>query len=262
MEAIVQATPDPQVRVSFDAADLDPAVASIVVYRSVGGVETTVRSSLMAAAAGGWTGVDWEAPVGPVSYRAEMFDASGVDLGSSDSVTVETQYTDADVAWISDPLDSGSAIQVFMSSGVELGQSRPSSGTTYMLGDRTVVLAGQRSLLSGLHADFETSTTDGREAVQALIGRTGGLVLIRTAPEVQIPRLLYCWCLDPQPSMNVMDGFQQALWSNQVNEVSEMKGPPAVVPIPFSVFEAAFPTFVDAEAVYSTFLEAYKNPPS
>lgn len=262
MEAIVQLTADPQVRVTIEATDMFSDTVSIVVYRSVDGVETTVRSSLMAAAAGGWTGIDWEAPVGPVAYRAEMFDTDGNDLGSTISVFATLEYSDSDAAWISDPLDATSAIQVFMSSGSESAQSRPVSGTTYALGDRTVVLAGQRSPLTGLHADFETLTAADRQSVQSLIDQTGGLVLLRTAPEVPLPRLLYCWCADPQPSMSVMDDFEQALWSNQANEVSEIQGPPAVAAVPYSIYEAAFPTYGDAEAAYSTYLEAYKNPPS
>jgi len=262
VDATVLDTVDPQVRVTFEAGDLDASVSTVTVYRVVGGVETTVRSSLRAAAAGGWTGVDWEAPIGPVSYRAEMFDTSGNDLGSSASVSVTVPYTDADVAWLSDPLDATSAVRVFMNSGVESSQSRPVSGAKYPLGDRVVVLAGQRALLSGLAANFETVTAEDRDTVQALISRTGGLVLIRTSPLVPLPRLLYCWCPDPQPVMSPMDSFEQTLWQNQADEISEPKGAPAVFAVPLSVYEAAFPTLGDFEAAYSTFLEAYKNPPS
>lgn len=262
MAVTVLGSPDPQVRVTFEASDLDPNVATIIVYRIVGGVETTVRSGLRAAAAGGWTGVDWEAPVGPVSYRAEMFNSVGNDIGSTAPVSVVVPYSDSDVAWVSDPLDSSSAVRVFMNSGVESGQSRPVSGSKYLLGDRVVVLAGQRGLLTNLNANFETESAEDRDKVQQLISRTGGLLLIRTAPEVPLPRLLYCWCPDPQPSMSPMDDFQRALWANQVDEVSEIKGAPAVVPVPYQVFEDAFPTYGDAEAAYLTYLEAYKNPPT
>lgn len=261
MEATGLIADDPRVRVTFEAADLAPAVASVTVYRVVDGVETTVRSGLRAPAAGGWTGVDWEAPIGPVAYRAEMFDAAGNDLGSTGSVSAEIPYTDADVAFLSDPLDASSTIPVVLNSGVDSGQSRPVSGTEFDLGDRKVILAGPRQLLT-VAVNFETATVEDRAAVNALIDRTGGLVLIRSAPPVPLPRLLYCWCSDPQPSMSPMDSFAVTKWANTAKEVSEPKSAPAVAAVPYAIYEAAFPTYGDAEGAYQSYFDAYKNPPS
>lgn len=263
MQVDVLAGPGPQTRISFDSADLDPATVQVTVLRTVDDVDTTVRSSLRAKAIGGYVVTDWEAPAGPVSYRAQMVDASGNSLGDSASVTASLTPLDTDEAWLSDPLDPNSAIKVNVLTGLELGQSRPGNGSSYYVGGRFVVLAGVPNLLSSLPFAFSTETAQARKDVLSLVQRTNGLILVRTSDPVPLPRLLYCWAQDAQPSMYNVDGqFGYAQWSAKLDEQSEMQGPPAVGATPWSLYRAAFPTWADMRAAYSTWMDAKRNPPS
>lgn len=237
-------------------------VATVAVLRTADGVDTTVRSSKYAPAAGGWTGIDSEAPLGEVSYRAHQWDAAGNPIGDTASQTITVPVTDRNVAWLSDPFDAGSAVRVMMLSGAGQGQSRPASGTKLLLGDRAIVLVGGRALLTDLSASFYTDTPADRDAVTALISRTGGLTLLRTAPPFPLPRMLYMWAPDPQPTFYNTDRmFGSATWENTVDELSEFEGGVAVAAVTYQQYEDQFPTYTDAETAYPTYLEAMKNSP-
>ncbi|AYG02365.1 hypothetical protein D7I44_01665 [Gryllotalpicola protaetiae] len=250
-------------RITFYAADLDPATAQITLYRTVDGVRTTVRSGLRALALGGWTGVDWEAPLGPVTYQAAMVDAAGNALGDTAPLVAVIPSPRPDTAWISDPLDAGSAVKVTMVRGAGLAQSRPVQGSRLLLGTRVIALAGQRSLMTGLAMPFFTDTDAAREAVTRLITQTGGLVLIRTAAPHPLPRLLYAWASDPQPSSyrDPAGGYGITSWASTVDEISEVEGPPAIAAAPWQAYRDAFPTWEFMRAIYPVWLEAKKNPP-
>lgn len=253
---------DPQVQITFQAADLDPATYRITLFRTVDGVRTTVRASLDAIALGGWTGIDTEAPLGPVTYQAEMSDINGGDLGMSEAITITIPWKNSEDAWLSDPLDAGSARKVRVLAGAARAQSRPVQGSKMMLGTRVIAVTGQRGLLTGLDIPFETTTAADRDAITQLITQTGGLILVRTAPPHPLPRLLYCWASDPQPSSYRDDGsWGIATWAMSVDEMSEFEGPPAIAAAPWQLYRDTFPTWDTMRAVYPTWLEAKQNPP-
>jgi hypothetical protein len=113
--------------------------------------------------------------------------------------------------------------------------------------------------------DFFTYTEADRKAVQTLLSRTGGLILIRTPPPMMVPRQLYCWASNPSPAeYNLAGGVQKVRWSNQVSEISAPEGQLFVTTVTYQTYIDAFPTatYGDVMAVYtSTYFDAMKNPP-
>lgn len=254
--------------VKLDLTELRPGTASLTMYRSFDGfdgrtVDMTVRSAIRKYAVGAFTGTDSEIPTGvPVSYWAEMFDDAGTPLGTTERTTVTFPVTDINEAWLSDPLDETSGIRVWLLDGTAKELSRPTSGTRYQVGFRTVVLAGTTGLLTDAPVPFLTDSIEDREAVYRLIGDTGGLILIRTAPPAMLPRLLYCWASDPRPTgYRQWNGYDLTSWANPVNEVSPIEGDVAVPRVPWQVYMDAFPRWSDAMAAYSTWFDAKRNPP-
>lgn len=257
--------PDPlAVTLTFEAADLDPDVATITVARIIDGVESSVRSSVHQAAVGGWVGDDAEVPPGvTVTYWAHQWDASGNELEHTASMAVTTPSDGVGVGWIMNPLDETSAIKVVFARTAGQSPSRPILGTQYQLQIKTIALVWRQSLLTGLNMNFYTKTEADRNAIFTMLQASGGLLLIRTPPGMMIPRMLYCWAQNSSPMEYALPaGVQKVLWSNTVNEISSPEGTAVTVRVPYSIYTAAFATYADAKAAYVSYLDARKNPPS
>src|SRR5690606_14330069 len=81
------AAPCPRVEVFF--GDFDPGATHVIVTRLAAGREFRMRGAVLAATAGSFSRIDFEAPFSvPVTYRAEQFDENGVSLGFTPSTTL------------------------------------------------------------------------------------------------------------------------------------------------------------------------------
>jgi hypothetical protein len=206
--------------VTFTSADLDPSTATVTLYAAADGVTRIVRTAINLGAAGGFTAFDAEPPTGiPVSYNALQFDIDGNRLGYTASVIGTIPADSPMFAWLSDPLDESSAIQVVMSDTSGLTAPRPIPGTVYTIGATAAVLSGEQGLLSGVDMSFYTQSADDDAAVRQLLKQSNGNVLLRTAPGfgVLIPRALYCFAGAAAPTY--LDG-NGALWANTVSELT------------------------------------------
>lgn len=190
------ADPCPRVEVFFD--EFAPGTVTVDVYRSAANREYLVRGAVDAATAGALTRIDFECPFNiPVSYWAEMKDASGLSLGFTDSTTlgevweglapeddlppdedlspfaemIGTGLVSADT-WLHNPLDPQGAVKVVAlpSSAREL--SRPMDAViSRPLGRRVgVVLSQGRRGVAGFQYDIHATETDTADKVQALLG--------------------------------------------------------------------------------------------
>jgi hypothetical protein len=262
MTTVTVTSDPPTVQIAYASGDLNAATHHIIAYRIVEGVSTSVRSSIDQFAVGGVVVNDYEAPIGPVDYRLQQFDDAGAELGYTDPVFATVPADSAQTAYISDPLDATSGVRVVLDDTAGRVRSRPVPGTLHRVGLRTVALVGQRGLLEDLPMNFYTETLEDRDAILAMIGDTSGLVLIRTAAPVPVPRLLYCWASDPRPSeFDLLGSDEGAIWDNTVQEVSPTEGGLVVGPVTWQTYMDAFPLWSDFNAAYLTWFDAMQNPP-
>jgi hypothetical protein len=263
MPTFTVTTNPPMVRVAYAGTDFVANTHHITVYRVVDGVRTSVRSAIELYAVGGAVVEDYEAPIGVTyAYIAEQFNDAGVSLGYSTSSSTSIPAEAPNVAWISDPLDPATAVRVVLSDNAGSVRSRPVPGTIHRVGLRTVALVGQRGLLEDLPMDFYTESLADRDTLLATVGATGGLVLIRSAPPVPIPRLLYCWAADPRPrEFDLLGSDEGAVWENTVQEISPIEGGIVSSLTSWQIYIDAFPLWSDFNAAYATWFDAMKNPP-
>ena len=253
----------PSAQINFDSANLNAAVSTITAYRTVDGITTTVRSAIRLFATGGVSFIDHEIPIGvPVTYQVQQYNSSGTALGYTDPAVITVPTPGPLVAWVTDPLDATQAVRVILSDAAGRRPSRPVPGTLHRIGRRTVALVGQRGLMEQLNMDFYTETEADRDAIDALLDQSGGLLLIRTAPPVPVPRLLYVWAPNAVPEDFDPTGEEGTIWTNTVDEVSPAEGPLVRGAATWQLYMDAFPTWGDMDAAYTTWLDAMKNPPS
>jgi hypothetical protein len=249
----------PTARITLREDDLLPGTARVTLYRIAEGRTTEVRAGKDLFAAGGAVLVDYEIPLGvPVTYRAQQYAEDGTELGYTGAVEVTVPVDSPYRGWISDPLDATVAVPVVFSDAAGRSPSAPIPGTVYRVGDRTVALVGQQGLLENLNMDFFTETLADRDALLGLLRSSGGLVLIRSAPALQVPRLLYCWAANAVP-----DTFagEFTAWANTVQEVSPTEGGIVLSPVTWQTYIDAFPTWEAFNAAYLTWFDAMENPP-
>lgn len=193
----VYTDPSPMPRVEVLFSSLDPDAAFVTVYRLAEGREYKVRGAVKAPTVGSLTRIDSEVPFGiPVTYRAEMFDSSGVSLGFTGTASATL---DVDETWVHNPLDPSGGVRVDLRSSAGAELVRPTDGDVfYPLGRRVgVVISGQRRGLVGVPVDMVVDSVEQADKVQALLGTyattTVPVLCIRTAADLRLrfPRPLF-----------------------------------------------------------------------
>lgn len=254
--------PSPRVQVSFSAAELDPAVATVTVVQISAAGEAEVREGRGVNAVGGAQVTDYEVPPGiPVTYRAEQFDVSGVSLGLTASATTQVDI-DPGYVVVQDFLAPRNAVLVdaHESFAGEVRTSRASA--RYRAGRNTLVLMGEVGLAEQVPLTVNTRTLADADMLGSILAE--GTALIRSMPNVvRIPQLFYCAIPDVVPvPIDVQYGGEWIRWDLVGDEIS--RPDIAVIEPLFSwgLYKSAFPTWGDAKAAYTTWLDAKSNPPA
>lgn len=251
----------PQIRVSFEAADLDPNVNTVTLYRYADGQVYPVRTATDIFAIGGFVADDTEVPLGVhVDYRALQFDVGGHQLGYSVTVGVDVPAPAPQVAWISDPLNASSAIQVVMTDTAGVTTPRSVSGTLYTSGPNTLVLSGDMSLVQGADMGFYTLSASDDERILELLRSTNGQILIRTGPAfgVLTPRLFYCFAGKAAP---LFQGPNGSAWANTVDEITVTTLAVQSAGATWTDLQNLFTTWEQVESAYATWLDLEENAP-
>jgi hypothetical protein len=219
------ADPCPRAEVLFTS--LAAGTASVTVYRSAGGREHQMRGGVNADVAGALTRIDTEIPFGvEVSYRAEMFNSSGVSLGFTDSGTVTMHVYET---WLHNPLDPHGAASVIMALGAAKSLSRPVDGeTVHPLGRKVgVVVSGTRRGISDATLDCYTETDADTDKVAAMVGdydsNTVPVLCFRigASMKMRLPRPFFAAVLDPrEEEADLYQGGQFMVWRMQGSEVA------------------------------------------
>lgn len=256
MPSTITTASPPAIRVTFDSSELDSSTSTVTLYRTADGQTSQVRTAIALFAAGGFTAFDAEAPVGvPVTYRAMQFDSDGNQIAYTASVTASIAAPATWTAWISDPLDETSALQVVLADSAGADPKRTIPGTVYQIGPDAHLLAGVQGKIVGLDMSFYTNSDGADAAILDLIARTSGQVLIRTGPAfgTLIPRALYCFAGTATPSYMNGDG---SAWTNQVSELSPTTQGIAVSNASWQDVIDAFDTWADFNAAFASWLDA------
>lgn len=229
------ADPMPRVEVLFEA--FAPGTTHVDVFRLAAGREFKVRSAVKAATAGALSRIDFEAPFGvPVTYRAEMFDASGMSLGFTDTSSVELPVDDM---WVHNPLDPSGGVRVAFRGNAARDLSRPVEGATvYPQGRRVgVVVSGQRRGLQGVQLDIVVDTVEDADRFTDLVGGYGRQTVpvlcfrLGANDRVRLPRPLFAAVFDPrEQDLNYVLGGETIGFEMTGDEVSPPT-PALVVPL-------------------------------
>jgi hypothetical protein len=258
-EPVVTATTHPGPRAQIVFESFPAGTVRATVRREFSGQVEDVRDGELVFAAGGLTVTDYEIPLVPTAYWAEMFDAAGLPLGETDRTSV-TLYGEQGYGWWSDPLVPEHVVQVPLggSFGESLSKKRDMSG--HRVGGQTIFLMGSMGLLEGLNLETKTDTLEQADMLQKVL--QGSFCLLRTTPRIRIPACLYVAVqMVPEVEENVQYGGERINWPISGDEMSRHTIGVALPVAPYQTYMNAFATYADAMAAYSTYLDAMKNPP-
>lgn len=156
-----------------------------------------VRGMVLLPVSGAVSRIDFEVPFNAVvSYRAELFDESGVSLGFTEPAVLGETFTGlapsedllpgslypeeslsgsgviSPFTWMHNPLAPEGAVRVSMLDSAAAGISRPTPGTVvYPRGRRVGVMVSEpRRGLSGFVADVYCDSLEDADRVQAMLG--------------------------------------------------------------------------------------------
>lgn len=242
--------------------ELGPEVARVTVWRSAAGIEMRVRGAIDVPTAGALSEIDIEVPYGvPVTYRAELWSASGESLGNISSEPVTLPVVDT---WIHNPLDPRGATKVKVRSTAAAVLSRPANVTfARPIGRRVAVpLAEPRSGLQGLSFDVWAPDEETAARVQAMIGSPDRdlppVLCIRVGTRdgrMRIPKPLFLGVQSiDEVDVSVQTDAGGATWQQIVGDEVAPPVPGLSIPLlTWADLEAYFPTFGDLEAAHATF---------
>lgn len=191
------AGPDDAPKVEVLLTGLAPEVATVTGYRLSGGFEEPVSGIIRASVAGAGTWVDYEVPAQQATYKFELFDAMGVPLGFTESVTVTLGFTGI---WMHNPLAPTGAARVELTAEATRRLSRPIPRDLVRPKGRRVgvVVSSPRSGLVGVDFSVHTDDLNTADRIQAFLGSPGAnlppVICIRVGadhPEIRVQSPLF-----------------------------------------------------------------------
>lgn len=250
--------PGPRVKIFFDTLLAGTVEVSVVAISEDGTVP--VRNATRGFASGGFSVVDYAPPIGvTVTYKAAQFDAAGVDLGFTESAQTFIAG-DPLTVWISDPLDPLSQVPVHADAMFGATLSRTRQMRLVNLGDETIALMGSMGLLEDVSLRCSTESLTDAALLDKVLLRT--IVLIRSSPPHQIPRLLNVAIGNPKRSVwEAQYGSLFTGWDLSGAEVTRTDFDIIVPVVTWQAYIDAFPTWPLFNAAYTSWLNAIDNPP-
>jgi len=262
LNLFTDAAPMPRAEVLFTS--FAAGTTAVDVYRLAAGREYLVRGGVKAPVAGALSIIDFDIPFGvQVQYRAEMFDASRLSLGFTDStvVTMDVQET-----WVHNPLDPQGATTVAFRSNAARDLQRPTEGEVVWPEGRTVgvVVSGQRRGIQDATLDVIVDSIEQADLLQAMFGsygtRTTPVICFRIGSDdrVRLPRPLFAGILsfseqDQNYAIGTGEKIAYAITGSEVSPPT----PALLVPLLTRAdLNAAFPTRAALNAFFLTRLDA------
>lgn len=259
LNPIADMSPVPRVEVTFTSVPTGTATATT--YRITGDRTMRVRGMVGVAASGGFGGVDTEPPFNQqITYRAELFDASGTSLGFTESATTVVPFAGT---VIHQPLDPSRSVQVVAQLGAAAEIKRPFIGELVRpLGRSVPVYVGSgRTGIEDVALDCITDTREQAEALESVFGGYDGdeqlpVVCFRTSLPMGLPQPLFALVQTPtrQP-FEAHTGGEGIIWKLSGSEAAPPAEAIVLALLTYQDLETAFTDYATLEAAYLTYLD-------
>lgn len=203
LSVFLDANPSPRMEVLFSS--LHPDAATLTVHREAAGRTYPVRGGIRVATAGAFTRIDFEVPFGAeATVFAEMFDASGLPLGVTDSASTTVWCDDT---WVHNPLDPSGAVRVAFRGNAARSIDRPTNAEVVFPKGRTVgvIVGGGRQGIRDVVLDVVTDTVEDADKFAALLGGYDSVTTpvlcfrIGASDRVRLPRPFFVGVSGPAP---------------------------------------------------------------
>ena len=269
--AFADMDPSPRVELDIDPADLPVGTITVQVWRTSkwGAVDVRQARRLLA---GGLVVTDYEPPVGvEVTYSLEGIDTNGDSLGmSAFTATIQVDLT---IPWVilSDPFAPSRALLLRAERGFVPTLSKERAVQTYRAGLSTIALAGLRSKFQDLALRVFTETEAEREALDEML-EDSAILQVRAMPGMRLPGELFIVV----PGRQVMRHLDATLggdldeWTLPGEQITRPILDVLLTVENYDLYEAYLDaldppnegTYDDAEATWTTYLDAMRNPPT
>lgn len=261
--------PSPRVLLDIDPADLDPATDSITILQLSKWGEVIVRDAERRPLLGGVVLEDYELPGGvPVTYRVQQFNAAGTSLGFALNLSAEVTWAARHII-VQDPLAPANALMLkpeFLFAD-QLYRSRNTK--VYRAGGRTFAMSGLASAFQQVTLRCFTDDPDDRDTLAEILDQS--VVLVRALPETRLPGAFFASISDiPMIPLDARNGGDFDLWDLRGNQIDRPTLDIVSAVYSYDLYKAYLDTlhpptpgtYDDAELVWSTYLDALRNPPA
>lgn len=250
-------------RVEVLARAFNSGADTVVFYRADPTRTWTVRGGVSRSTAGGVALVDWEAPFGvPITYRAEMFDASGASLGFTDSASI---ILDINEVWIQHVLEPSIALRYNLTNEALQELKHEQSGSFLSIQGAPVAtwVGSRRTGLTGVDLSGWTDTFEDAGILASMLGTYEQprvpIVVVRAPPVYQLPPTFIAVIELARVPFDTHVGGEMNKWSMTASETN----PPAVglveATLTWDDLAAAYGSWDEVAAAYSSWLDASRD---
>jgi len=259
--------PSPRVLLDLDPAEIGTA-DTVTVWQISKWGQVPVRNAVRRSVSGGLVVTDYEIPPGvPVTYRVERFDAGGVSLGYVLNLAAQVDLPGGFVV-VQDPLAPANAVLVRAERRFADALTRSRASAVYQAGGRTFAMSGPYSAFQQLSLRCVTQSDADRETLAEILSEA--MILVRSMPTTRLPGAFYATVASvPMIPHDARRGGDTDVWDIAGDQLSRPELDIIVAVYSYDRFKAYLDTlhpptpgtYNDAAAIWSTYLDAMRNPP-
>lgn len=260
LTAYTDAAPCP--RVTVNVTEVEPGTVTATLHRVYEDRNEIVPGADVVPATGGFVRTDYYPPLGvPVSYRTEMFDVNGASLGFTDSSTTTLDVPDS-TCWISSPFTPSKSVQVELDDEASSALDVEVVATTHNIGGRRIVITEASYGYTNIPMSFWTQTLADAQAVEDVFLDGLGLTVIRVAPPMQVPRVLYAFGMPSRQEVNLPGGVEDAFFALAVDESTAPSTAVVAAVLTYGRFTNNLSSYGEFKQTYGSYRDAILNPPA
>lgn len=249
-------------RVQVNVAEVAAGTVTATLHRIYGNNDDIVPGADGIASVSGFVRTDYYPPIGtPIAYRVEMFNGNGASLGFTDAATIILDVPPS-TAWITSPYDPTKSVQIELDDEASSQLAKTIVSSSHLIGGRRIVISEAAYGYAGIPMSFWVTTVAEARAVEDVFLDGLGLVVIRVAPPMEVPRVLYAYGVPSRQEVNLPAGIEDAFFALTVDEASAPTTVIIVAVIPYARFTNNLTTYGAFTQMYGTYRDALLNPPA